>query len=237
MIKTIFFDVDDTLYDEVHPKIKAEMQTAEYIAAELGRPFLEIYNAFIKAKNEIVDTSYDPNTNNRAHWYERMLKSLKITTLDPEKLSEKYWDIMQSSIEPYHDFKCVAPVLAGKYELYTLTDELHEIQLSKLTKLGLLPYFKGTVSSTNVGVLKPHPKLFQYAMEVTGSTPETSMMVGDNPSKDVKGGKAAGMATAWIQRGKYSGYDFGKDAPDIKIKNYIRFPGQIEDFVLQREVK
>lgn len=36
MIKTIFFDVDDTMYDEVHPKIKAELQVAEYVSEVLG---------------------------------------------------------------------------------------------------------------------------------------------------------------------------------------------------------
>ena len=231
MIKAIFFDVDDTLYDEVHPKIKAEMQTAEYVATELNRPFLEIYNTFIKAKYEITDTSYDPNTNNRAHWYESMLAYLKVNTLDPQDLGKRYWDTLLNNIEPYYDLKCILPYLSEKYELYTLSDELHEILLPKLEKLGLLTYFKKTISSTHVGATKPHPKLFEYAMEIVGSTPETSMMVGDNPSKDIRGGKSAGMATAWIQRGRYFNSNLGKDIPDIQIKNYVWFPEQIENFV------
>jgi len=34
MIKTLFFDADETLYSKKHLKIRAELKTAEYIASE-----------------------------------------------------------------------------------------------------------------------------------------------------------------------------------------------------------
>lgn len=87
------------------------------------------------------------------------------------------------------------PALTEKYDLYVITDELLEIQQKKLKSLSLIDKFKGIISSTHVGVVKPHFELFEYAMNVAGSTPQTSLMIGDNPKKDIRGGKSAGMAT------------------------------------------
>jgi FMN phosphatase YigB (HAD superfamily) len=235
VIRTIFFDVDDTMYDEVHPKIKGELQVVEYVSEVLGRPFQEVYDTFIRSKKEVIDYSaLDPNRNNRTKWYERMLQYLKTDTIDPEKLSERYWDIILNNIEPYYDFKCILPTLVERYDLYVLTDELLEIQQKKLTKLGLIDKFKGIISSTHVGVVKPNPELFEYAMKVAGSTAATSLMIGDKPTRDIRGGKSVNMATGWIRRGKFYNVDLGEDVPDIVIKNYMKLPEQIEKYIQKR---
>lgn len=77
-------------------------------------------------------------------------------------------------------------------------------------------------------------ELFEYAMNVAGSTPETSLMIGDNPKKDIRGGKTAGMTTGWLKRGKFFSMDLGGDVPDIVIINYMMLPGQIEQHLKQR---
>lgn len=91
VIKTIFFNVDDTMYDEVHPKIKAELQVVEYVSEELRIPFDEAYDTFLRSKSETLRSSAsDPNRNNRVIWYNRMLQYFGNQTLNPEELSERY---------------------------------------------------------------------------------------------------------------------------------------------------
>lgn len=232
MITTLFFDVDDTMYDEVHPKIKAELQVVEYVSEVLNIHFHEVYDTFLRSKNEVINSSTrDPNRNNRTKWYDCMLQYLKDDTLDSEKLNERYWDVILNNIEPYYDFKRILPILANKYNLYVITDELFEIQQKKLIKLGFIDKFQSIISSTHVGAVKPHPELFEYAMKAAGSKPETSLMIGDNPARDIKGGKSVNMVTGWIKRGKFFNVDLGTNVPDIVIKNYMKLPEQIEEYI------
>jgi HAD superfamily hydrolase (TIGR01450 family) len=46
---------------------------------------------------------------------------------------------------------------------------------------------------------KPHPSMFQYAMEVYKVDASQSVMVGDNLYTDISGGRQAGMKTIWIR--------------------------------------
>lgn len=231
MIKTIFFDVDDTMYDEAHPKIKAVLQVVEYVSERLDMPVKDVYDTFLVSKKEIIhDLTGDPNQNNRAKWFERMLLNLKVAALDPEELSEMYWDIILDNIEVYYDFKFILPTLTDQYDLYVLTDEIFEIQLKKLNKLNVRDAFRGIISSSHVGVVKPHPELFRHAMKTAGSTADISLMIGDSPKKDIHGGKSVNMATGWLKRGRYSNADLGLDVPNIVIDNYISLPEQIEQY-------
>jgi putative hydrolase of the HAD superfamily len=45
--------------------------------------------------------------------------------------------------------------------------------------------------------MKPHPRLFQYALEQMGVAAEESVMVGDSLRADVEGAKTLGMVTVW----------------------------------------
>jgi HAD superfamily hydrolase (TIGR01662 family) len=59
---------------------------------------------------------------------------------------------------------------------------------------GLLPFFpECRLSAADVGYLKPHPVIFQTALECLGTRPEETVFVGDNPLADVMGAKRAGL--------------------------------------------
>jgi HAD superfamily hydrolase (TIGR01450 family) len=49
-----------------------------------------------------------------------------------------------------------------------------------------------------VVVGKPHAAIFEMALERLGCRPSEAVMVGDSLATDVAGGRAAGMATVWV---------------------------------------
>lgn len=51
--------------------------------------------------------------------------------------------------------------------------------------------------SVEVGYLKPHPRLFESALEALGVTPAKAMVVGNSLREDVAGAQALGMLAAW----------------------------------------
>jgi HAD superfamily hydrolase (TIGR01549 family) len=59
---------------------------------------------------------------------------------------------------------------------------------------GLLDFFPDCrLSAADVGYLKPHPKIFQAALECIGTTAEETVFVGDNPVADIAGAQGAGL--------------------------------------------
>jgi HAD superfamily hydrolase (TIGR01549 family) len=64
---------------------------------------------------------------------------------------------------------------------------------------GLIDLFEVLSISCEVGYLKPHPRIFQHALDALGIEPEEAVMVGDSLRADVGGAKALGM-TAVLKR-------------------------------------
>ena len=59
----------------------------------------------------------------------------------------------------------------------------------------LTQYVQPAVFSCRVGLLKPDPGIYRYAMELTGARPEESVFVGDGGSEELRGAKRVGMGT------------------------------------------
>ncbi|NLG50855.1 MAG: HAD family hydrolase [Chloroflexi bacterium] len=68
-----------------------------------------------------------------------------------------------------------------------------------LADLGLLPFFEAVVISGDVGVSKPDPRIFSFALNQTGLKPEEVVYVGDSV-EDVQGARAAGLCPIRIRR-------------------------------------
>lgn len=79
-----------------------------------------------------------------------------------------------------------------------LSNGFKEVQYRKIHTAGLDPYIDLTVLSDDIGINKPDPRLFEYAMQRAADTePSHHLMVGDNPVTDVGGALGAGWNAIW----------------------------------------
>jgi putative hydrolase of the HAD superfamily len=76
--------------------------------------------------------------------------------------------------------------------VWALPELLHDLDLAD--------HFERVVVSSRVGYDKPHPAIFQRALELTGVPPDAAIHVGDNPATDVAGARAAGIRPILIRR-------------------------------------
>lgn len=61
---------------------------------------------------------------------------------------------------------------------------------------------------------KPHPKPYQEGMRLLGSTPENTLMIGDQLLTDIRGANRLGLYTIWVQ-------PLGKDGLHSRYKRVI----------------
>jgi len=71
---------------------------------------------------------------------------------------------------------------------------------ASLEKLGIADAFDAVIVSADLGLCKPHPKPFQTMLQALGSTPEETVVVGDNWLADVQGAKRLGMRAVHMRR-------------------------------------
>ncbi|MGW7439523.1 HAD family hydrolase [Streptomyces sp. NPDC054849] len=101
---------------------------------------------------------------------------------------------------------CPTGVLDGLDELRALgwriaiaTNGSADIQWAKLGATGIARRVHAVCVSAELGVRKPDPRLFVTAAERCGVHPENGgWMVGDDPLKDIAGGRSVGLSTLWI---------------------------------------
>lgn len=75
---------------------------------------------------------------------------------------------------------------------------------SVLESCGIAQYFQVIVDSHDVGVEKPDPRIFRYALKKAKATPEQTLYVGDIHSIDIVGAERAGIRAVLLDNG--SGY-------------------------------
>ncbi len=104
----------------------------------------------------------------------------------------------------YPRYPEVEPLLgalrARGYRLGIVTNGVPDLQREKLAGSGLDKAFDAVVISGEIDCGKPDPAIFHYICRALGVAPGEAVMVGDNPGRDVAGGRAAGLRTVWVQR-------------------------------------
>ena len=110
--------------------------------------------------------------------------------------------------------------LHKKYKLHIITNGFEEVQNLKLQKSGIDKYFKQVITSECVGVKKPNPKVFEFALSKAEAEAHESIMIGDSYEADIMGALNSGMmAIHFSEEAKNNGVQ--RVASLIELKNYL----------------
>lgn len=94
----------------------------------------------------------------------------------------------------------VVPELARRYRLGIIANQPREVE-PLLEERGLLPYFEVRAVSDVLGLEKPDPRIFLWALEQAGVEPGEALMIGDRVDNDIRPARALGMRTLWLRVG------------------------------------
>ncbi|WED42047.1 pyrimidine 5'-nucleotidase [Legionella cardiaca] len=123
--------------------------------------------------------------------------------ISSKELSRAFLATMAEICTPLEGAVNLLATLQGRVKLGIITNGFIELQQVRLERTKLGGYFDLLVISEEVGVAKPDPAIFNYALSKMGNpAPERVLMVGDNPDSDILGGMNAGLDTCWFNADK-----------------------------------
>lgn len=197
MIKAVFFDIDDTLYD-TSGFAKLARKAALNAMIDAGLPLS--HNVAYTLLREIIKekgSNYDKHLNvltKRVFGEEKpLLIAIGMITYHNVKfaLLRLFPETMSTLIH----------LKAQGYHLGVISNGLTIKQYEKLVRLGLHHFFDSVITSQEAGVEKPDAAIFEMAMSKMGCKAENSVMVGNSFRDDILGAVDAGMSAVYLTQG------------------------------------
>ena len=84
-------------------------------------------------------------------------------------------------------------VLSQYYRIFLITNGFEAVQKTKLQHADIGQYISGMITSETAGCTKPDKKIFDCAIQKSGTQSPINWYIGDDYDTDVRGGTAAGM--------------------------------------------
>ena len=88
--------------------------------------------------------------------------------------------------------------VAARRPVAFLTNGISQVQWSRLRRSSVRDVPVDMIVSEEVGVSKPSPMLFNFALKKLGWNRRETLMVGDSPTSDIAGANAAGIDACWL---------------------------------------
>lgn len=200
--KNLFFDLDDTLwafsqnardtFEEVYHRHRYDRFFSSF------QHFYTLY----ETQNQLLWKRYGQGQVTKAELNrQRFLYPLQAVGMADEELAQAFADDFfaliptKSRLMPHA--REALDYLSARYRLYILSNGFRELQHRKMCSAGIDRYFRKIVLSEDLGVLKPRPEIFYFALSATQSEGRESLMIGDSWDNDVAGAAGAGMHQAF----------------------------------------
>ena len=188
----IVFDVNETLLD-----LETMEPTFERIFRERGAMRLWFSNFIMYSAALTVAGCYVPFTDIGGAVMKMLAdtRGIRITDADRKELTDKF-----STMPPHAEVPAALRKLrSAGFRLFTLTDNLLEVQTRQLTNGGIVDLFERRFSADGVKHHKPSRQAYAYVEKELGATPNDFCLIACH-TWDTLGAVAAGWEAALIKR-------------------------------------
>lgn len=207
---TLFFDLDHTLWDfDANSK---EALEEIYVHQRLQRRGIPSFNEFLNEYYKINDQMWalyrrDAITKDQLRT-DRFFNTLLKFNIEDRFLATEMGDYYVNTsphktnlFEGCHD---VLRELSQKYEMHIITNGFDEVQHIKIEKSRLDEYFDQVITSEIAGSKKPDSRIFEYTLDITQTSKEEGLMIGDGIETDIFGARNFGMDQVYFNPNKNS---------------------------------
>ena len=199
------YDLDDKQFPKAfHTSMRSYFEKRE-------KDCLELTSAYVLREQLMASGFSNPPT-------EHLHSALKAMYA----VTESHWKLGDDTIATLDRLK-----IAG-YRLGIISNAADGGDVHRLVDAHKLrSYFEIILISAEVGIRKPHPLIFNLALDFFQVPPWRAVMVGDLPEIDVLGAQKVGITGVWITRWLHPDLDEGSRAgikPDAEIVKLSMLP-------------
>ncbi|WP_128546299.1 YjjG family noncanonical pyrimidine nucleotidase [Larkinella soli] len=222
MYKHLFFDLDHTLWDFDRNSMESICELYEqFRLTELGIESAEEFNRHFLTINRRLWAEYDNNrlthSDIRHRRFRMVMNALGVTDHSIcDELNEAYLRVLPRKPHLMESAMEVLDYLKNRYVLHIITNGFDEIQALKMASSNLTDYFQEIITNQRAEAKKPDPRIFDFALTVTGADVQESLMIGDNYDADVRGALNAGMDVVYYN---YTTRPVDGPAPTYEIQH------------------
>lgn len=221
VIRCIVFDLDDTLYTEW-----------DFVSAGFGYVAKELEHLGFGRLEAIQKTLSDIHwKEGREHVFDKAAARLGFpVTLVPDLV--RIYRGHPPSVQLAPDAIVVLDAFRARIMLGCVTDGIADVQRRKVEALGLSHWIEGIIFTDDLGreFWKPHPRSIEMLCGRFGVRPDETVFVGDNPKRDSKAARNAGVRSVRIRRpgGYFSQMSESADMADYNIASLTELLGLVD---------
>ncbi len=206
LIKAVFFDIDNTLYDYDDMHRLAMQHIVTYAEKRWKLSEQTVRQGVQKAMDDLtVSLGVDnASSHNRLIRFARFLEQQGIYDyVGAVEMAEMYWNSFFAHMQPEKGLlQFMDQLKSSGIRIGIGTNMTAYVQYLKLRALGVLPYADILVTSEDAGAEKPNPAFFACCLHRAGVRPEECIFIGDSQKHDIEGALHAGMHAVWYSRGQ-----------------------------------
>ena len=208
-IRTVIFDLDNTLYDYNHCHILGLHQAfQQWQNLNQTESFEEFQHLYQKSREWVKRFLFDtPSSHSRALYFQKLVEKVEgfPNTYKIIQLYDAYNNGFYKELVPFpHLIEVINELKKRKFQLAVVTNMLAEIQYRKLTLLNLGDTFDFIITSQAVEHEKPHPLIYAHTLTLTQSKPNETIMIGDSFNDDIEPSTWIGTHAIWFNPRKIS---------------------------------
>ncbi|MGH0499531.1 putative hydrolase of the HAD superfamily [Bacillus wiedmannii] len=209
MRRAVFFDLDGTLLDRCQ---------------SLEQFIYDQYNRFASHLMSIEKLEYCSRflelDNNGYTWkdkvYATLLSEYNITTLTPEQLLHDYITNFQHHCIPFQNMhELLQRLTQQNIKIGIITNGFTDFQMSNLRALNIHTYTNTILVSEAEGIKKPHPEIFERALQKLDVKAAECLYVGDHPENDVLGSERVGILGVWKRDSFWGDFEHSRTVNDL----------------------
>lgn len=206
IIRHIFFDLDNTLWDFDHSSMITFRQLfKEFKLDEYGIPNVEQFHRIYMGHNDKLWDLYRKDLIEKSFLKtERFRLPLADFGINNDRLShdigEYYVTHAPHNVALVDGTLEVLGYLKQHYNIHLITNGFADVQNIKIHGSGIEDYIDSMTVSEEINIKKPDVRIFHHALDKVSAKPKESFMIGDDLMIDILPAKSIGMSQIYFNR-------------------------------------
>lgn len=229
MIKTILFDLDDTIFDHKFSRLTAlsTLKGKHPLISDIALEELEQEHERLLAGNytKVLDGALTIKDSMIERTYLLFEKyDIKLTYNEAVKYTQIYKNVYDMNRRAIPKVKELMKHLKMSYNIGIVSNGIFELQDEKVKICEIEDMIDFMILSEDVKSRKPDRGIFEAALLKSGSKPEEAVFIGDSWVPDIVGASNCGIRTIWINR-------YNQDCPDCNLTYQIQSYNEITNIL------